>query len=128
MKSRCDNEANPYYGARHITVDACWDEFENFLADMGKKPAPHYTIERHDVNGGYTPDNCAWVPRADQELNKRTSFRWFVDGVEYRTAKEAARGVKVSKNTVRRWCGAYGTPARENCWRELKYPNIPGQD
>lgn len=61
-----------HYGGRGIRVCHRWKKFKNFLADMGPRPAKH-TIERKDVNKGYTPENCVWLPRAQQNRNKRNS-------------------------------------------------------
>lgn len=76
MRERCNNPNNkkyPIYGARGITVCERWNEFKNFMLDMGRKPDPKFTIEREDVNGNYEPGNCKWISRKDQGRNKRNS-------------------------------------------------------
>jgi len=79
MKNRCYNEKTPsykYYGGRNIKVCDRWlHSFENFLEDMGNKPTPKYSIERDDVNGDYTPENCRWATNKEQCGNRRTN-RW----------------------------------------------------
>ena len=61
------------YGGRGITVDPRWNEFKQFMLDMGRKPDPKFTIERENVNGNYEPKNCKWISRKDQGRNKRNS-------------------------------------------------------
>lgn len=75
MKGRCSNPNNhiwKYYGGRGITLCERWNEFENFLADMGERP-PGLSLERVDNNSGYYPDNCVWADKAAQSVNKRNT-------------------------------------------------------
>lgn len=73
MIQRCENPNNPKYpryGGRGITVCARWrHSFENFLSDMGRKPA-NKTLGRKDNNGNYEPDNCEWQTDQEQARNK----------------------------------------------------------
>jgi len=74
MVQRCTNQKNKAfknYGARGITVHNSWLKFENFIKDMGKKPAPQDSIERTDNDKGYSPDNCKWASRTVQNRNTR---------------------------------------------------------
>src|SRR5262245_29660855 len=73
MKNRCLNKKAMdyfYYGARGITVDPRWLQFENFLADMGRKPDPKMTLERIDNDDNYTKTNCIWATREQQACNR----------------------------------------------------------
>ena len=77
MRARCTNPratAFDRYGARGIRVCARWRSFENFLRDMGERPVGR-TLDRIDSDGNYTPKNCRWATRSEQERNKRSS-RW----------------------------------------------------
>lgn len=73
MKARCYNpNASGYhrYGGRQITVCQRWREsFLHFLADMGPKPSPAHSIERLDNDAGYSPNNCKWSTRKEQQRN-----------------------------------------------------------
>ena len=74
IKRRCfepGHKSYRDYGGRGITMCDRWLEFANFLDDMGLAPAG-YSIERKDVNGNYEPDNCLWVPMAQQSGNRRS--------------------------------------------------------
>lgn len=71
MKERC-RTSNKYYGGRGIRVCDRWiNNYPNFLEDMGERPKGH-TIDRVDVDGNYTPENCRWADRYTQTRNSRT--------------------------------------------------------
>jgi len=84
VKRRCYNRrASNFhnYGGRGIKVCERWrNSFANFLIDMGPKPSPEHSIERHDDNGDYTPGNCIWAVKQEQDWNKRTNHLVTIDG------------------------------------------------
>lgn len=77
MKARCSNPANTeyrFYGGRGIKVCALWqNNFEAFLADVGRKPTPKHSIERIENHLGYEPGNCRWATMAEQCRNRRST-------------------------------------------------------
>jgi transcriptional regulator with XRE-family HTH domain len=107
MIDRCHNPNNKNYwryGGRGITVCDRWrNSFVNFLNDM-MEPEKGMTIERIDNNKGYSPENCVWASRKQQQNNRSNSKRWFVLGKEYETAKSAADAVGVTHPTILTWC------------------------
>jgi hypothetical protein len=79
MRTRCLNpncKDWKNYGGRGITIDPRWNKFENFIEDMGFKPAPEYSLDRMDNNGPYTNSNCRWTLRSDQNYNRRSKNKF----------------------------------------------------
>lgn len=74
-KARCytvSHKSYSEYGARGITVCEKWkNNYLAFLEDMGRKPAPEYSLDRIDNNGNYEPSNCRWATKAEQRANQR---------------------------------------------------------
>lgn len=77
MRDRCLNpqcHSFPDYGGRGITICERWDNFENFLEDMGVKPAGT-SLDRKEVNGHYCKQNCRWADASTQRVNQRPRIR-----------------------------------------------------
>lgn len=113
MRSRCHNRNVPdfvRYGGRGIRVCERWDAFENFLADMGEPPKG-MTLDRIDVNGDYTPDNCRWLSRAGQNRNKRVNV-FLTVGDRTHCTSDWARITGISQQTIRRRMLKGWTPER----------------
>jgi hypothetical protein len=73
MRRRCNEPTNRKfhrYGAKGIRVCKRWCSFVSFLADMGERPLGK-TLGRFRDKGNYTPSNCTWMTRAEQELEKQ---------------------------------------------------------
>lgn len=101
MIHRCYSPKHPsfkYYGARGITVCDRWKSLENFVADMGERPAGT-SIDRKDCNGNYEPSNCRWATVLEQARNRRKNHKLELDG-EIVTLDEAARRLGIDYNTL----------------------------
>jgi hypothetical protein len=101
MIARChrvnDSEHYARYGARGITVCDRWRySFENFLADMGVRP-DGLSIERVDNDKGYSPENCVWATKVEQQRNRRSCRDISVNGVTKKVHKWAEETGMTSK-------------------------------
>lgn len=73
MRARCTRVSHvsyTNYGARGIGYDSSWESFEQFLADMGERPAGT-SLDRKDGELGYSKNNCQWSTRQIQNSNRR---------------------------------------------------------
>ena len=104
MMQRClnpKNHAYSRYGGSGITVCKRWLKIENFIADMGQRPAGK-TLERIDNDRGYSPKNCIWTTQEDQ-MNNTSYNRFFEYGGKVYRAKELAaeHGVNLATFWIR---------------------------
>ena len=78
MHKRCaglNEKDKRNYLDRGITVCERWNDFNNFFADMGKRPTKRHSIDRYpDNNGNYEPANCRWATKKQQAQNMRTNI------------------------------------------------------
>jgi hypothetical protein len=73
MLQRCPNAKHPRYqdyGGRGIFVAAAWQNFKEFLADMGDCPAG-YALDRINNEDGYYKMNCRWATYKENNSHKR---------------------------------------------------------
>lgn len=74
MRKRCNNPSDPrfkWYGARGISVCERWNSFENFLADVGRRPSRKHSLDRINNDGNYEAGNCRWTTAIVQQNNRR---------------------------------------------------------
>lgn len=104
MKQRCHkktNSAYKYYGARGIKVCDAWlESFEAFLADMGEMPEG-MSIDRIDVDGDYSPDNCRWAT-AEEQANNKTNNRFIKANGKTLTAAQWSRKLDINAHKILR--------------------------
>ena len=103
MKCRCYRPDYPNYasyGGRGIYICDRWLQgFEFFWEDMGPTYQPGLQIERRDNNDGYTPENCYWATRTEQNRNKRTNH--YVNTPWGRmTIRDASRRSGIAERTI----------------------------
>lgn len=84
MKQRCYNpntRSFVNYGARGITICDEWLDnpisFYDWAYSNGYKKG--MSIERKDVNKGYSPDNCMFIPKNEQSKNRTVSIMITID-------------------------------------------------
>ena len=82
MLHRCTrptHHAYPAYGGRGVTVCDRWDpakggSFENFLADMGERPAGK-SLDKDQLGDGmlYSPETCCWATPTEQARHRKNT-------------------------------------------------------
>ena len=112
---RCYNpkhHAYQDYGGRGITVCQRWRDFTLFLADVGKRPASGYTLDRFpDNNGNYEPGNTRWATW-DQQLNNRRFNVVIERSGERLTISQWAKKVEIKAATLY-WRASHGRSVEE---------------
>lgn len=114
MKQRCTNPKDisyKNYGGRGIKICDRWmKSFRAFYEDMGARPVG-YSIDRVNNDRDYSPENCKWVSRSAQSINRRMmkSNKSGYRGVSYHKLSEKWR-VQISLEGRKFWFGLYNSP------------------
>ena len=97
--NRCNNKNdNRYdrYGARGITICEEWKDFNRFAEwALANGYNDKLSIDRINVNMGYSPDNCRWAD-AHQQSNNRSNNKLYT----YNSAT----------HTIAEWATLYNIP------------------
>jgi hypothetical protein len=94
MRRRCRNpklKNFKFYGGRGISVCDRWQTFENFLADMGRRPGPGHSLDRINNDGNYEPGNCRWATHKEQARNRRSNKYTLLNGERFTLAEAAEK-------------------------------------
>jgi len=126
MHHRCYHSSDLYfhrYGGRGVYVCQRWHSFDEFAADMGRRPSRLHSVDRMNNDGSYTcgacadcaarqrPMNCRWATAREQTSNRSSTTMLTVRGVQ-KTMAEWCRIYRIKDNTL---CGrlARGWPHEE---------------
>lgn len=111
MKARCHNaNRREYknYGGRGITVCNEWnkssEKFVEWATSNGYRDG--LTLDRIDVNGMYSPENCRWITNKEQQNNRRGNVFFEYKG-ERKTLAEWSEttgiGYKTLEKRFKKW-------------------------
>lgn len=120
-----------HYFDRGIEVCDRWLDYYNFLEDVGE-PLEGQSLDRIDVNKGYSPDNCRWACNRIQANNKTNTRYFFLKG-ERRPLSEIAFETGIPSGTIlsrvsKKGVGivkAISTPHEAKYQRDCRLRNMP---
>lgn len=112
MKTRCYNPSffeYAEYGGRGITIcDEWFNDFEAFYNwAICNGYDKNLSIDRINVDEGYSPENCRWATRSEQNNNRRNCVELTFRG-EKHTMAEWARIVGIPYQTLKDRIRRYG--------------------
>ena len=118
MMERCYSKNDihyPNYGGRGIAVCEEWrknrDSFFMWAENNGFKP--ELSLDRIDNDGGYSPENCRWATRSQQQLNRRNTVTFLEKGTRIcRMCKQEKPLTDFHRSSQRGECG-YGRVCKQ---------------
>ncbi len=111
MWRRCTNPNRSdykHYGGRGISVCMEWKSLLAFAVDMGARPTKSHTLDRIDNNGNYTPQNCRWATKQEQQANSRVALKITARG-KTQSLSAWARELGMSVSGLHRRWHTHGT-------------------
>lgn len=103
MRRRCFDPKNirySKYGGRGITICSDWNEYINFRNwAMNNGYSDNLTIDRINVNGNYSPENCRWADAKVQANNVSRNHIIEFEGKKL-TMSELAEHLNISYSTL----------------------------
>lgn len=96
-KDKTDRHAKIYV---NLTVASEWNDwtvFYEWAKNNGWKPG--LTIDRIDNEKGYSPDNCRWVSREENNRNRRCVNKFFYNG-EFLTLPQIAQIYRIPRDRL----------------------------
>lgn len=104
MKRRCMNPHSRYfsnYGGRGIKVCLQWMEYEPFKKwALSNGYAQGLSIDRINVDGDYTSENCRWADPKTQQNNRRNNVKFSYKGRIY-TVEDVSSLTGLKERTIR---------------------------
>ena len=91
MRDRCNRKKNKNYknyGGRGIHVCKEWEDYIMFKKwALNHNYNDNLTIDRINVNGDYSPENCRWITIQEQANNKRNNKKITYNGETHTIAE-----------------------------------------
>lgn len=116
MRDRCNNPKHKdygRYGGRGIKVDPRWDDFAQFVADMGERPKGK-SIDRIDNDGDYSAENCRWATQKEQVTNSSKVQMLTANG-KTQSQSDWARELGVHQSCISQRINQYGWSIEKAC-------------
>lgn len=106
-RSRCNNPNGddfPQYGGRGIEFR--FESFEQFLAELGRRPSPKHSLDRKNVDGHYEPGNVRWSVNQNRNRtnNRNLTFRGKTKCVAEWAEITGIHRMSITKRLKRGWC------------------------